>query len=276
MKIKTKRKLLFASLILSTATLGICSAIKTKSTNKKNKTENIVYDSEFEKIRWGSIVEKQNYLQDVYSKLNPNYIESVIYDPFFKKTEDYLREELKPYVENNSLLEQIIAKAINSSTSKDHNCQVLAISYQIGNRRKRPVFVREKLFDSKAILKTEDVKSVLRHEDEHGRQEYEGYDFGDINITGKEIMPFFIKNELRPAISDAINEISAYSIQLQAIINGEDRVSQRMKEITKINLRNITKIMENAANKGKLTKLEEQFARHQIQKYSTIIKSVKE
>lgn len=213
----------------------------------------------------------QNHLNIAFERLNTSHLERVVYDPDFKEQDNYLRKQITPYSKERDI-EKYILEAHKSQNSS--NMCVTGVIFYVGDGKKRPAFARKKLFESKSILTQEDLNNIVRHENVHAEEERKGYDFGTERKMGKELTKLFNTNQIRLEIIKGIGEIGAYATQIDAIEKGIDKTSEECLKNAKVNLQEITRIIQKGLINKTLTPLERKYAETKIKKYNHLIQKL--
>ncbi len=213
----------------------------------------------------------QETLNEAFRIANPEHLSEVIYDPDFKKSDDYVKKRLIGY--SRRLTEEYIKQA--RTQAPGHNLCIADVFPKMGDGQKRTTFARGGILKSKWINSIEDLAICISHEDVHAKESRYGYDFGDRTIKGEELMELLEKGDLRIEIISKIGEFDAYSSQIERADKVERKPSLMNIISTTTNAYQIYSTIESDISSGTLTPLERKYAEEKIRRHKKTIETLK-
>ena len=251
--------------VLAGTAIITASVVSTKQKEEPLKRESIVLE------RTINFENPQITLNSAFNLCKPEHLSEVVYDPDFKKSDDYT---IKRFVgHSRRLIEGYLQET--RTGAPNHALCVADILEDVGDGKKRITFARRNITNSIGISCPADLENSIHHEDIHARESRFGYDFGDRIIKGKELGDLFNKKEIRTEVIKAIGELDAYASQIERANRTERKPSAMHIIIAATNLCQVYNIIENAIEGRKLTSLEKKYAEAKILKHKDTIETLK-
>ncbi len=260
---KLIKKIAIGAVIATTAAICIIPA-KPKENQKK---EQVTLELE----RTINFNNPQKTLNEAFNLCKPENLSEVIYDPDFKRSDDYIKNRFVRH--SRRLLGEYIQQARTGSPG--HDICVADILEDVGNGKKREAFARKSLIDSRGVLCQEDLESCIYHENIHAGEARYGYDFGDSILKGRELKRLFDRGEIRPQTIIDIGEFDAYAAQLARADNTERKPSIVHKTFTKITVFEIYNKLNANLQVGALSPMERRYFEAKKRKHEKVIETLK-
>jgi len=250
---------------LAAATLIAGSIILTKQKEESIKKEPIVLE------RTINFDNPQITLNDAFNSCKPEHLSEVIYDPDFKKSDDYIRKKFVGH--SRRLIEGYLEQARIGAPG--HALCVADIFEDVGDGKKRIAFARANITNSPEVLCPADLENAIYHEDIHAGEARHGYHFGGKIIRSKELAELFNKGEIRTGVIRAIGELDAYASQIERAEKTERKPSPIHIISATTNLYQVYSIIEKALTKNTLKPLEKKYAEEKIRRHKNAIETLK-
>ena len=165
-------------------------------------------------------------IQAAFQRACPQNISTIAYDPEFTELETYIRKKIEHDADKETI-DKIVQES--KKARPGHTMGVQGFFKYIGDGQKRPVFARKELFEKSYVTTTEDIASIIDHEDAHADEERNGLDFYKYYMNGQETTHLIRTKRFRTEIMLKIGELGACARQLEKIYSGERNPSNACK-----------------------------------------------
>jgi hypothetical protein len=213
----------------------------------------------------------QRTLEHTLSLINSDFISEIIWDPEFKKSDEYIRENLSGRFSNKSIGNYILG---TRSQAKGHNLGVVGILYKTGEGKKRPVFARRELLDSDSVFTLADLKSAIIHEGVHAEEEARGLEIDERRIKGEELTNLIENGIMRVPVISGAGELDAYATQLEDDEKNKRGISQRMRINLMMKIYQLNGLFVRGLCDDKFTGMERKYIETKMGKHKETIKLV--